>query len=177
MLRLAHLAIITMTLVALTGCSLPNVERPLWAQVFRQREAESYRVTNEQRQARMWLNQYQLISADLTTEGVRLRDGLSQCPSVPPPTDGQSIDGVSSRVQDDLSRGPTQPDQVHADQALLTAVQQADQAQDQLEQAAATRDTGHCDDAQASLDRLDQAFSDAQTAAAHMAQVGGVPWP
>ncbi len=177
MVRLPHLAILAIALVSLTACSLPNVDRPLWAQVFRQREAESYRVTNEQRAARLWLNQYQLISADLTTEGVRLRDSLSQCPSVPPSAGSQPIDGVTSRVQDDLSRGPTQPDQVHADQALLTAVQQAGQAQDQLQQAAATRDTGHCDDAQASLDRLDQAFSDAQTSAAQMAQVGGVPWP
>jgi hypothetical protein len=177
MVRLPHLAIITITVVSLTGCTLPNVDRPLWAQVFRQREAESYRVTNEQRAARLWLNQYQLISADLTTEGVRLRDSLSQCPAVSPSTNSHPIDGVTSRVQDDLSRSPTQPDQVHADQALLTAVQQAGQAQDQLEQAAATRDTGHCGDAQAALNRLDQAFSDAQTSAAQMAQVGGVPWP
>jgi hypothetical protein len=176
MVRLPHLAIVAVTLVALTGCSLP-IDRPLWAQEVRRREAETYRVTNEQRAARLWLNQYQLISADLTTEGARLRDRLSQCPSVPPPSRSAPIEGVASRVQADLSRGPTEPDQVHADHALLNAVQQADQAEDQLVQAAATRDAGHCGEAQAAIDRLDQALSDAQSAAAQMARLGGVPWP
>jgi hypothetical protein len=175
MVRLPHLAIASAALVLVTGCSLP-IDRPLWAQEVRQREAETYRVTNEQRAARLWLNQYQLIAADLTTEVARLRDRVSQCPASAP-TGNQVIGSVTTRIQADLSRAPGQSAQVRADQALLKVVQQAAQADDQLEQAAATRDAGHCGEAQAAIGRLDQAFSDAQSAAAQMAGVADVPWP